>query len=143
MAGLLRRRVESRMALGVVIVALLLIGQAPAAVGAEKVKLEFWSWDQKAHDLEVSLANRYMGRNPHVQVEVVTEPWASYWDKMAIVNATGTPPDVYYMSVAYNWDYANVDWTLSMEQFARQLPQQSYFWPVMNDLRYPNRSGEL
>ncbi|NLN18067.1 MAG: sugar ABC transporter substrate-binding protein [Firmicutes bacterium] len=132
-----------RITIGMVMAFLLLVNHAPAALGAEKTKLEFWSWDQKAHDLEVSLATRYMRRNPHVEVEVVTEPWASYWDKMTILNATGTPPDVYYMSVAYNWDYANVDWTQSMEQFARQLPQQNYFWPVMNDLRYPNRSGEL
>ncbi len=114
-----------------------------AASGADKTKIEFWSWDQKAHDLEVSLAERYMAAKPQVEIEVVTEPWASYWDKMTILNASGTPPDVYYMSVAYNWDYANVDWTLSMENFARQLPRQSYFWPVMDDLRYPNRSGEL
>jgi multiple sugar transport system substrate-binding protein len=114
-----------------------------AASGADKTKIEFWSWDQKAHDLEVSLAERYMAAKPQVEVEVVTEPWSSYWDKMTILNASGTPPDVYYMSVAYNWDYANVDWTLSMENFARQLPRQSYFWPVMDDLRYPNRSGEL
>ena len=60
-----------RITIGMVMAFLLLVNHAPAALGAEKTKLEFWSWDQKAHDLEVSLATRYMRRNLSVEVEVI------------------------------------------------------------------------
>lgn len=77
----------------------LTVSQLPLAA---PVTLEYWSWDQSIRTLEVNeVAKPFQEANPGVTVNVTTEPWSGYWNKLTVLNAAGTPPDVYNMSLAY------------------------------------------
>lgn len=122
--------------------ALLFAWTAPTAA-AEKIKIEYWTWDPTIQEITVAMAEAFMQLHPHIEVEVLTQPWQDYWDKLAILNADQSPPDVYNMSVAYAWDYANEGLIYNLEPFLAELPRDEYFFTIMDDLRYPTRRDDL
>lgn len=124
-------------------VAILTLLSAFQVLHAAGVTLEYWSWDESIKNLERDeVIKPFEEQNPGVTVSHVVEPWGGYWNKLAVLNAAGTPPDVYNMSLAYLWDYANSDWAMNLEPFIRSLNRSAYFMPLVDDARYPNRSGE-
>lgn len=116
-------------------------------VSAGKVKVEYWTWDNTIADLTGAVAQDFMRLHPDIEVEVTVQPWTGggYWDKLTTLNATGNAPDIYNMSVAYCWDYANADWTMNLDPLLRELKKEDYFWDILRDgsLRYPDRHGGL
>lgn len=133
-------RLQRKLMVGIVLVIVAIF--STSAFG-EKVKIEYWSWDVEIEGLLIQMAEDFMQINPHIEVEVLTQPWLDYWDKLAILNATGNPPDVYNMSPAYLWDYANNGLVVNLEKYVAELPQDSYFWSIMDALRYPYRDSDL
>ena len=130
-----------RIVLGLCVILLLTAAMSMGAMA--RVKLEYWSWDPDLHETFTLMAQDFMELHPEIEVEVLTMPWGAYWDRLAVLNAQGTPPDVYNMSIAYTWDYANQDLILNLQPYVDRLDQSKYFMEAMNELRYPTPAGDL
>ncbi len=66
---------------------------APLGAGPE---LELWK----------SLIPQFESKNPGTKVELSVEPWADYWQKIAVMFAGGVHPDLCWMHASYFKDYA-------------------------------------
>lgn len=138
-----RASCRTRTAATAAAIILCLLLTSGAAIGVAPVELEYWIWDPNVETIVSDMANAFMAENPHISIELFSEPWATYWDKLAIVSSVGTPPDVFDMSVAYTWDYANEEMILNLQRYVDTLPRDEYFFTIMDSLRYPNRGGDL
>jgi multiple sugar transport system substrate-binding protein len=76
--------------------------EAEADAAPKEVKLRFsiWGKDQHKQMYEEMLAE-YKKLKPHVSVEIITIPSTDYLQKISIMNASGTAPDVAWLSEAH------------------------------------------
>lgn len=73
----------------------------------EDVTLRFtwWGGDARA-ELTQEVIDLYEKENPHVTIVAESTDWASYWDKLSTVAASGDLPDIVQMTVPYIYSYA-------------------------------------
>ena len=121
----------------------MLIVFSGAAVGEEEpVTLEYWLRDANLKDIEYNeVIKPFMELHPNITVNMVLLP--SYDVKLRTSLAAGVIPDVYNVSVADAWDFANLGFAMNLQPLLQELDPDMYFWPIMHDLRWPNRQGDL
>ena len=81
-----------------------------------------------------------------INVELEILPWSEYWTKLQALSATGDMPDVFCMSAAYAWEYADKELAMDLQPyFDRDLVEDDYFMPVTEYgwIRYPDSTGDL
>lgn len=74
--------------------------EATAAPKDVKLKFSIWGNDKHKAMYEEMLAE-YKKLKPHVSVEIITIPSNDYLQKLTIMNASGTAPDVAWLSEAH------------------------------------------
>ncbi len=72
----------------------------PAAPKDVKLRFSIWGKEQHKAMYEEMLAE-YKKQKPHVSVEIITIPSTDYLQKISIMNASGTAPDVAWLSEAH------------------------------------------
>lgn len=77
----------------------------------EPVTLSYTSWElypQQADNERETLVAPFQQAHPNITVEnSAVAGYDAYWQKIQTQYATGQAPDVYAMSVGYEWDFAN------------------------------------
>lgn len=117
---------------------------APASSGP--VTLQYLTWDQASLDLEKkNLIPQFEKENANVKVTSSSAPFAQYWQKIQTMAASGSDLDVFWMSVAYCWDFAQKKFTRDLTPLVKEanLDLSKYYTKVFDILRYPNASGNM
>ena len=114
----------------------------------EPVTLKYASWElypQQAENERTTLVAEFQKANPNITVEnTVVAGYDAYWQKIQTQYATGQAPDVYGMSVGYEWDFANEGKIIDIDDMVQaDIPQDEYFQAPLPMLRYPDPSGRL
>jgi multiple sugar transport system substrate-binding protein len=81
-----------------------------------------------------------------IKVDLEILPWGEYWTKLQTLSATGGMPDVYCMSAAYAWEYADKKMAMDLQPlFNQDFKADDYFMPVTDFgwIRYPDSKGDL
>src|SRR5690242_14718641 len=91
-----------------------LVAAAPRAALArqgEQVTLSYTSWElypQQADNERTTLIAPFQEKFPNIKVDnSAVAGYDAYWQKIQTLYATNQAPDVYAMSVGYEWDFAN------------------------------------
>ncbi len=73
---------------------------SPSAAPEEKkpVKLTMTVWSEPRIATYQELAEQYKLQNPHVSVEVISIPFADYQQKLSVMVASGTAPDIAWLA---------------------------------------------
>ncbi len=122
--------------------------EAPAAAG-EQVTLRVSGWGDvlgKTEMLEGPFFGSFKEANPNVTIVYEPAPWNEYWTKIQTQAASGTVYDVYAMSVAYGWDYANKGISLDLQPYIEaEINTDDYFMEMeLSCHRYPDmQNGDL
>ncbi|NMB12714.1 MAG: sugar ABC transporter substrate-binding protein [Firmicutes bacterium] len=105
---------------------------------AEQVTLKYMIWDPSIKDTEINeVIKPFEAANPNIKIEFEAIPWEAYWQKVQTLSAAGTPPDVFNMSVAYAWDFANKGLIKNLQPMLdMEFEMDDYFGDVVDILRY-------
>lgn len=117
---------------------------APASTGP--VTLQYLTWDPAALKLEQKdLIPQFEKENPNIKIAASSAPFAQYWQKIQTMAASGGQLDVFWMSVAYSWDFAHKKFTSDLSPLVKEanLDLSKYYTKVFDILRYPNASGDM
>ncbi|WP_324668766.1 ABC transporter substrate-binding protein [Geochorda subterranea] len=80
---------------------------ALAGSSQQPVNLRIYWWgNQERHDRTLKALEAYRAKNPHVSFTPEFTAWSGYWDKLAVMVASGNPPDIIQMDYAYLLEYA-------------------------------------
>jgi multiple sugar transport system substrate-binding protein len=114
----------------------------------EQVTLSYTSWElypQQAENERTTLIAPFQEKFPNIKVEnSAVSGYDAYWQKIQTLYATNQAPDVYAMSVGYEWDFANEDKIIDIDdQIKAEMPADEYFQSPLPMLRYPDPSGRL
>ena len=61
--------------------------------------ITYLAWGSSAEGkVWTQIARAFEAQNPAVKVDVQVSDWDSYWEKLRVLMAGGTPPDVFAMS---------------------------------------------
>ncbi len=63
----------------------------------EPIKLEYWEWSGQRADYQRKWAEAYMAMYPNVEIEVVLQPWDSYWPSLITNVPAGAGPAMWHM----------------------------------------------
>ena len=61
------------------------------------IKLEYWEWSGQRAEYQRQWAAAYMEMYPNVEIEVVLQPWASYWPSLITNVPAGAGPAMWHM----------------------------------------------
>ena len=68
--------------------------------GEIDLKFTWWGSDVR-HEATEKMAKLYSEQNPDVNITVEYSAWEGYWEKMAVLAASSSMPDVFQMDAAY------------------------------------------
>jgi multiple sugar transport system substrate-binding protein len=127
------------------------VSAAPRSAPArqdEPVTLSYTSWElypQQAENERNTLVTPFQEQFPNITIEnSAVAGFDAYWQKIQTLYATGQAPDVYAMSVGYEWDFANEDKIIDIDDRVKaEMPEDEYFQSPLPMLRYPDPSGRL
>ncbi|NLG24036.1 MAG: sugar ABC transporter substrate-binding protein, partial [Clostridiales bacterium] len=128
--------------------AVLLLVAGAATAAEAPVTLKYTMWDVSLKELEeTQIIGPFEAANPDIKIDFQPIPWDEYWKKVQVTIAADDPYDVFYMSVAYVWEFAHKGMTMDLEPLYEKVVAErgvDYLYPKMLDiLRYPNASGHL
>lgn len=117
---------------------LVLVLVSSFAVSAEQITLKYMIWDPGIKDTEINeVIKPFEAANPNIKIDFEAIPWEAYWQKVQTLSAAGTPPDVFNMSVAYAWDFANKGLIKNLQPMLdMEFDMTDYFSDVIDILRY-------
>ena len=121
-AAVSRRAILPALLVALVVVCLsagtfIIVPEAEAA-SSQGVNLRVYWWgNQERHDRTLKALEAYRAKNPHVTFTPEFTAWSSYWDKLAVMVASGNPPDVIQMDYAYLLEYAQRGALLDLTPF--------------------------
>jgi multiple sugar transport system substrate-binding protein len=120
----------------------------PARRQDEPVTLTYTSWElypQQAENERQTLVTPFQEQFPNITIEnSAVAGYDAYWQKIQTLYATNQAPDVYAMSVGYEWDFANEGKIIDIDdQVKAEMPEDEYFQSSLPMLRYPDPSGRL
>jgi multiple sugar transport system substrate-binding protein len=92
-----------------------------------------------------TLIDPFEQANPTIKVKNSTVPgYDAYWQKIQTLYASGQAPDVYGMSVGYEWDFAHDEKIIDIDdRVAAEMPADQYYQSSLPMLRYPDPAGRL
>lgn len=65
--------------------------------GGEPIKLEYWEWSGQRAKYQEAWAKNYMEMYPNVEIEVVLQPWDTYWPSLITNVPAGKGPVMWHM----------------------------------------------
>ena len=73
--------------------------------GGEPIKLEYWEWSAIRATYQREWAEAYMAIYPNVEIEIVLQPWATYWPSLTNNIPAGKGPAMWHMHAAKMPEY--------------------------------------
>ena len=120
-----------------------------AAPAQSNVTLNFACWSDTigtTDAVQTKLIDPFTAKTG-IKVNLQILPWDQYWTKLQTLSATGGLPDVFCMSAAYAWEYADKKITMDLQPlFDRDFKAADYYMPVTQNMwiRYPDSTtGDL
>ncbi|MGQ9556115.1 MAG: ABC transporter substrate-binding protein, partial [Anaerolineae bacterium] len=116
---------------------------------AEQITVKVSGWGDvlgKTELLEQTFFTSFKEAYPNVTIQYEPAPWNEYWTKLHAMAASGDIYDLFAMSVAYGWDFANKKITLNLQPYIdTEINTDEYFMEMeLNCHRYPNmQTGDL
>jgi multiple sugar transport system substrate-binding protein len=112
----------------------------------EKVTIRFSCWSDTIGTPEVvqsEMLDPFEAKTGiHVELEIL--PWEQFWTKIQTLATTNDIPDVFCMSAAYGWDYANLQQIIDLQPLIdRDLKIDDYFKEMGATIRWPNKDGDF
>ena len=99
--------------------ALLMCGTA--ALAQTDITSLLWGSPQEAAAWEVIVAG-FEAENPDINVTVEVADWDSYWEKLRVQIAGGTPPDIFAMDAPLFMDWQSRDVLLNLQPYLDAEP---------------------
>jgi len=65
--------------------------------GGKPIKLEYWEWAGQRAEYQRKWAENYMALYPNVEIEVVLQPWDTYWPSLITNVPAGKGPAMWHM----------------------------------------------
>lgn len=65
--------------------------------GGNPIKLEYWEWAGQRAEYEREWAKSYMEMYPNVEIEIVLQPWDTYWPSLITNVPAGKGPAMWHM----------------------------------------------
>lgn len=65
--------------------------------GGNPIKLEYWEWSGQRAEYQRKWAENYMKMYPNVEIEVVLQPWNTYWPALITNVPAGKGPALWHM----------------------------------------------
>jgi multiple sugar transport system substrate-binding protein len=96
-----------------------LMGLSNSALAATEITYQFWGSPAEA-DVWKKVAASFEAQHPDIKVKVDVSDWDSYWEKLRVQTAGGTPPDVYAMDAPLYPDWQSRDSFLNLQPFIDQ-----------------------
>jgi multiple sugar transport system substrate-binding protein len=135
-----------RALLFVLFASLLALVAVPAMAGGQKeaggVTLKYMWWTPIYEPYVSAAIKVFEQKNPGIKVDYDTAAFDPYWQKIQTMYASGNPPDVFDMSIAYTWDFANKGSVLDMESYVSKNIDQ-YYRKAIDMERYPDINGHV
>ena len=63
----------------------------------EPIRIEYWEWSGQRAEYQRAWAEAYMEMYPNVEIEVVLQPWQSYWPSLITNVPAGAGPAMWHM----------------------------------------------
>ncbi len=130
----------------VLIASLLALIAVPAMAGGQKeaggVTLKYMWWTPIYEPYISAAIKVFEQKNPGIKVDYDTAAFDPYWQKIQTMYASGNPPDVFDMSIAYTWDFANKGSVLDMESYVSKNIDK-YYRKAIDMERYPDINGHV
>jgi multiple sugar transport system substrate-binding protein len=125
---------------------LLALAAIPAVAGGQKeaggVTLKYMWWTPIYEPYIGAAIKVFEQKNPGIKVDYDTAAFDPYWQKIQTLYASGNPPDVYDMSIAFTWDFANKGSVLDMESYVSKNIDR-YYRKAIDMERYPDINGHV
>lgn len=83
----------------------------------------------------------FESENPGIRVQYESLAFDPYWQKVQNLYAAGNPPDTFDMSIAFVWDYADMDAVMPMDEFISGNID-NYYERAIDMVRYPDINGQ-
>jgi multiple sugar transport system substrate-binding protein len=109
--------------------------------------ISFWTYVDFPHQFNVlqsEVITPFERAHPGTKVNMTILPsFGTFTDKLSTAFATGNPPDVFVVSVAYAWDYAQIGLLGDLTPYLSHFNMNNYYTQLLAPLRYPNSKGHL
>ncbi len=92
-----------------------------AALAQTDITYLLWGSPQEAAAWEVIVAG-FEAENPDINVTVEVADWDSYWEKLRVQIAGGTPPDIFAMDAPLFMDWQSRDVLLNLQPYLDAEP---------------------
>lgn len=93
----------------------------PEASTVTEISYMLWGSSEEAAILQ-DVVKDFEKENPTIKVNVEVSDWDSYWDKLKVLHAAGTPPDVFAMDAPLYADWASRGALLNLQPFIDKEP---------------------
>ncbi len=104
------------------ITALALSLMTGAANAATEIKYQFWGSPAEA-DVWNKVAKAFEAAHPDIKVVVEVSDWDAYWEKLRVLTAGGTPPDVFAMDAPLYPDWQSRGALLNLQPYIDKDPK--------------------
>ena len=71
----------------------------------QPIKLEYWEWSGQRAEYQRKWAADYMAMYPNVEIEIVLQPWASYWPSLITNVPAGAGPAMWHMHASKQTEF--------------------------------------
>jgi multiple sugar transport system substrate-binding protein len=99
----------------------LLLSGSPAFADTE-ITYQFWGSPQEV-EVWNAVARSFEAEHPGIKVKVEASDWDSYWEKLKVKMAGGTPPDVFAMDAPLYRDWQSRGVLLNLKPFLDKEPK--------------------
>jgi multiple sugar transport system substrate-binding protein len=96
--------------------AILLALAAPTAQAETEITFQLWGSPQEG-EVWTRVAEAFHAENPDISVKVEVADWDSYWEKLRVLVAGGTPPDVFAMDAPLYPDWQSRGALLNLQPY--------------------------
>ncbi len=122
--------------------------EAPADKAAEKITLKYMNWEPANKDNEIAnIIRPFEQKFPNVTIDFQPMPWDSYWKKIQVMASTDELPDVFWMSIASNWEYAYKGVIKNLSPIIENDPETkgltNYLPKFFDQVKYPDANGDI
>jgi multiple sugar transport system substrate-binding protein len=100
----------------------LLAGMSQAAFAATQITYQLWGSPAEA-EVWKKIVTAFEAENPDIDVTVEVSDWDSYWEKLRVLFAGGTPPDLFAMDAPLYPDWQSRGVLLNLQPLIDKDPK--------------------
>jgi multiple sugar transport system substrate-binding protein len=105
----------------IVLSAFALFLSASTALSAD-ITFQLWGSPQEG-EVWNKIVKSFEAQHPEIHVKVELSDWDGYWEKLRVLTAGGTPPDVFAMSAPSFPDWQSRDVLLNLDPYLKKDPK--------------------